>query len=82
MKITLLRAWPDLHDDCELELPEGATLHDALAASGWVIADDIACGIWGKVQSRERVLREGDRVEVYRPLVADPKTARRKRATR
>ncbi len=82
MRISLLRAWAGRHDECELDLPEGATLQDALTASCWDIADDAACGIWGKVNARDRLLRDGDRVEIYRPLTADPKAARRKRALR
>ena len=39
-----------------------------------------ACGIFGRVVGRERALAHGDRVEIYRPLAADPKVARRSRA--
>ncbi|MDX2219971.1 MAG: RnfH family protein [Burkholderiales bacterium] len=82
MKIDLVRAWADRHDAVTLTLVEGATVADALTAAGWDIAPDVPVGIWGKGQGRDRTLRDGDRVEIYRPLVADPKTARRKRATR
>ncbi|MBL8518351.1 MAG: RnfH family protein [Betaproteobacteria bacterium] len=82
MKIILIRAWPDRHDEQAMELPEDATLAVALTRSGWRVDADAAVGVWGKVQPRDRVLRDGDRVEIYRPLVADPKTARRKRAIR
>lgn len=82
MRISIMRAWPTRHERCEVELPDGASVQDALAASGWEIADEAACGIWGKVYARERQLRDGDRVEIYRPLTADPKAARRKRALR
>lgn len=37
-------------------------------------------GVFGKVASLDRVLVSGDRVEIYRPLIADPKQARKKRA--
>jgi putative ubiquitin-RnfH superfamily antitoxin RatB of RatAB toxin-antitoxin module len=37
-------------------------------------------GIFGKVAKLDQVLRQGDRVEIYRPLIADPKEARKKRA--
>ena len=68
-----------------LQLPAGATLADALAASvhlGHLSSAAIAgadCGIWGKRVLPEQPLREGDRVELYRPLTVDPKTARRER---
>ena len=38
-----------------------------------------ACGVWGRVQPLDHVLRDGDRVELYRPLTVDPKEARRLR---
>lgn len=82
MKVTLLRAWPERQETLELDLAEGSTLADALSASGWSVSDEEPCGVWGKVQARDTLLRERDRVEIYRPLQADPKTARRKRAAR
>lgn len=69
----------------ELQLEAGATIADALKASG--LAGELpgmdlaamAVGIYGKKKTPETVLREHDRVEVYRPLIADPKNARRRR---
>ena len=61
---------------------------DAIGASGAMqgeAAVDIstqAVGIWGRTVALERRLREGDRVEIYRPLHVDPKEARRRRAER
>lgn len=70
----------------ELELPAGASVADAIEASGFRTAhpscspDDMQVGIFaGKVRMDAR-LRDGDRVEIYRPLKIDPKEARRKRA--
>jgi len=66
-----------------LELPAGATVRDAVLASGWRQAaphqevPDV--GVWGRRCGPQHVLREGDRVEIYRELVADPKVARRER---
>ena len=82
MKVTVLRAWPNRQETVDLDLAEGSTIADAVAASGWSVADEEPCGVWGKVQRRDARLRERDRVEIYRPLQADPKTARRKRAAR
>ena len=69
----------------ELQLDVGATVADAIAASD--IARDLALdtgalttGVWSKPCAREAVLHDGDRVELYRPLTADPKEARRRRA--
>lgn len=66
-----------------LDLPEGATVRDAVLASGWRQAapegDVPAVGLWGRRCTPQQVLREGDRVEVCRPLKVDPKVARRER---
>ncbi len=41
--------------------------------------EGIGVGIWGRCVDKTRVLKEGDRLELYRPLTTDPKTARRLR---
>lgn len=67
------------------ELPEGASLEDALRASGLLQMhrdlDPARCavGVWGRKQALRDALRDRDRVEVYRPLKVDPKEARRLR---
>lgn len=69
-----------------LQLPVGSTLQTAIEASGF--EDDIEgfevsanrVGIFGQKASLDTVLRDGDRVEVYRPLLIDPKEARRLKA--
>lgn len=55
------------------------TVGDALAAAG--IARDADVGLWGKRVAPETALTEGDRIELYRPLIADPKLARLQRAS-
>jgi putative ubiquitin-RnfH superfamily antitoxin RatB of RatAB toxin-antitoxin module len=70
-----------------LRLPAGATIADAIVAAGLeaelgIDASPLAAGIWSKPKPRETPLADGDRVELYRPLLADPKEARRRRATR
>lgn len=68
-----------------LDLPEGASVRDALTASGFMQAaglQDLAqvdTGIWGRRCAPEQAVREGDRIEVYRALRVDPKVARRER---
>ncbi|GKS84422.1 RnfH family protein [Acidovorax sp. SUPP1855] len=64
-----------------LPLPRGSTLADALKACG-LNAGGSACGVWGRVVAPDQVLQDGDRVELYRPLVVDPKVARRERFAR
>jgi hypothetical protein len=69
-----------------VQLPLGSTLEDALAASG--LAGEFGSfgsgrvGIYGKVVPAKTVLQDGDRLEIYRPLRADPKDLRRVRAAR
>lgn len=68
-----------------LSLPAGSTLGDALKASGLLqrhalaLGEGLACGVWAKLRPIDHPLRDGDRVEVYRPLKVDPKEARRQR---
>ncbi len=78
----------------ELALPAGATVADALAqarsgmqadnaAAAAVASNDwdaAATGIWGVRCERSAVPRDGDRIELYRPLLVDPRQQRRARA--
>lgn len=71
-----------------LEVPEGSTVADIIERSGlqqshpelFPLMDNI--GIFGKLCQQNTPLRDGDRVEIYRSLLADPKEARRNRAKR
>ena len=69
-----------------VSLGEGATIEQAIAASGIVreVPEiDLAAqpvGVFGKKKALDAALHDGDRVEIYRPLVADPKESRRRRA--
>lgn len=71
-----------------LQLPDGATVDDAIEQSGilrrypQLVPVGGSIGIFGKLCSEDTVLQEGDRIEIYRPLRADPKEARRNRASR
>ena len=71
-----------------LEIGEGATVRDAIDSSGVLEyvtpggAIEGRVGIFGRRVGLETVLGDGDRVEIYRPLIADPKEARRNRAQR
>jgi putative ubiquitin-RnfH superfamily antitoxin RatB of RatAB toxin-antitoxin module len=71
-----------------MRVAPGTTIGQAVEASG-VLArfPEInlvtqPVGIYGKKKTLETVLRERDRIEIYRPLVADPKDSRRKRAAK
>jgi hypothetical protein len=67
-----------------IELPEGSTVGDAIEASGlgreFPEIDPGLVGIFGKRVRADARLRDGERVELYRPLQADPKEVRRRRA--
>jgi putative ubiquitin-RnfH superfamily antitoxin RatB of RatAB toxin-antitoxin module len=67
-------------------LPDGSTVEDAIAVSGLRAAfpemDTTHIGIHGEEVPVTTILRDRDRVEIYRPLQADPKDVRRKRAKR
>lgn len=78
-----------LPDECflrEMTLAAGTTIEQAVRESGLLQQYphiDMATqkiGIFGKIKPADTVLRDGDRVEVYRPLQADPKETRRRRA--
>lgn len=79
-------ATPTLEFLRDLMVPPGATLEQAISLSALleeVQGIDLAVclvGIYGKKKTLDTVLREHDRVEVYRPLLADPKETRRRRA--
>ena len=85
MRISVAFATPQRQEVVELSLPEGATVGEAIAAAKLaerfpgVELDALEVGVWNVRCSREARLREGDRVEIYRPLSADPKDQRRKR---
>ena len=67
-------------------LEEGATIEEAIQASGLLaLREDIdltknKVGIYSRPAKLQDVVHDGDRVEIYRPLIADPKELRRKRA--
>ena len=70
----------------ELEVSEGTTLKQVIELSGIIdtypqidLTKD-KTGIFGKIAKLDTILREKDRVEIYRPLIADPKQVRKERA--
>jgi putative ubiquitin-RnfH superfamily antitoxin RatB of RatAB toxin-antitoxin module len=71
-----------------LNMPLGTTVEQAIQASGLpsrfpeIAASDLKVGIFGSVCKLDRPLIEADRVEIYRPLIHDPKEARRQRAVK
>ena len=86
IRVRVAVALPGEQEVVELELAEGSRVADAIARSGLAARfpaldfERARVGIWSRPCERDAVLRDGDRVEVYRPLQADPKEARRARA--
>lgn len=88
IQVEVAYALPDKQAIIELEVAEGTTALEAARQSGiterfeGIDLDNAKLGIFGKVVSPKQVLRAGDRVEIYRPLQADPKEVRKERAAR
>jgi putative ubiquitin-RnfH superfamily antitoxin RatB of RatAB toxin-antitoxin module len=88
VNVEVVYALPNEQFSVVVNLSEGATVADALNAvagePGFVDLDlsEAPVGIYGSVVGRERLLEEGERVEIYRRLAVDPRTARRMRANR
>jgi putative ubiquitin-RnfH superfamily antitoxin RatB of RatAB toxin-antitoxin module len=76
------------HDAVTVRLPPRATIGQAIIASGILERHpeiDLArckAGVFGKIRRLDERIAHGDRIEIYRPLAADPKEARRQRARR
>ncbi|NYT52774.1 MAG: RnfH family protein [Candidatus Vesicomyosocius endoextente] len=86
MKIEVVYALRDRQTLLELEISEGTTLQQAIKMSSILsIYPEIdlfkqKTGIFGKIVKLDTLLREKDRIEIYRPLIADPKVVRKERA--
>jgi len=86
IKVEVVYGLADKQDLLSLEVEEGVTVQEAIEQSGIMDEyDDIdlsknKVGIFGKLTQLKKVLRDKDRVEIYRPLIADPKEVRKKRA--
>lgn len=86
INVEVIYALPEQQPLLRVQLAEGATVEDAIRQSGVLDAFpeiDLAknkVGIFSKLVKLDEALRDKDRVEIYRPLIADPKEVRRKRA--
>ena len=86
IEVEVIFAEPQRHHLIPLKLPAGSTLRQAIESSGIIQTlpeiDFAKCklGIYGKIATANNVLSAHDRVEIYRPLKADPKEIRRQRA--
>lgn len=86
LNIEVCYALPDKQELVSLRLPTGSTLGQALEASGLlqkypeIDLKKNKFGVFAKLTKVDGVLRDKDRVEIYRPLIADPKEVRKQRA--
>lgn len=82
MRVQVVLALPRAHHAVTVELAGGATLAEAVAASGLPLDGIDGYAVFGVRTDPGAPLRDGDRVELLRPLQMDPKDARRRRAER
>lgn len=86
INVEVVYALPDRQMIVRLAVAMGATAAAAIEQSGIVdsfpgiVASRARIGIFGTLIKPETILSDGDRVEIYRPLIADPKESRRRRA--
>ncbi|WP_110018978.1 RnfH family protein [Plasticicumulans acidivorans] len=86
IKVEVAYACPERQVVLPVELASGSTVRDALLVSRIsdrfpeINPEQVDTGIFGKAAKLDTVLRSGDRVEIYRALVADPKAVRKQRA--
>ena len=86
MQVEVVYALPHAQERVLLDLPPDSTVFDAVQASGLLHhlpqAELGRVGVWGRQVTPETRLRDRDRVEIYRRLIADPKAVRRERAAK
>jgi putative ubiquitin-RnfH superfamily antitoxin RatB of RatAB toxin-antitoxin module len=86
IQVEVTYAKPERQEIVSVKLPEGSTIQQAIEASGLAQRHpeiDVAkakVGIYGKLSKMDTVVRARDRIEIYRPLIADPKEVRKQRA--
>jgi putative ubiquitin-RnfH superfamily antitoxin RatB of RatAB toxin-antitoxin module len=82
LDVEVVRAWPRRDERIVVRLADGATVADALRASGWSLDDISGFAVFGQRVLVADPIHDGDRLEFLRPLQIDPKDARRRRARR
>ena len=88
IKVEVAYALPQKQQIFSFEVPLGTTVAEAAQLSGVVKVfpnvdlNNAKFGIFGKAVKADQLIQAGERVEIYRPLIADPKEARKKRAVK
>ncbi len=86
IEVEVVYALPQRQTVVQLRVPAGSNLGEAIAISGITAqhpeldSNQMTAGIFGKRRPRSTILRDHDRIEIYRPLIADPLEVRRQRA--
>ena len=86
MRVRVIYALAERQTEVGVEMPSGATVDEALRCAALderfpeLKSQPLACAIFGRVVPLSHQLREGDRIEILRPLQADPKQNRRRAA--
>jgi putative ubiquitin-RnfH superfamily antitoxin RatB of RatAB toxin-antitoxin module len=84
--VEVVYAMPEQQKIVELEISEGSSIEQAIIESGLLLEypeidlENFEVGIFGKVLNKAQLVKSGDRIEIYRALIQDPKEARRNRA--
>ena len=89
ISVEVAYALPGKQRIVKLDVPPGTTVLEAVTLSKLdelfdelVVGPDLKIGVWGKATAPDRVLAVGERVEIYRPLLCDPKEVRKARAAK
>lgn len=88
ISVEVIYAQKERQEIVRLQLAQGATVADAINQSaifdkiGELHDQPLKVGVFGKLVQQTTILRDHDRVELYRPLIADPKQVRKKRAAK
>ena len=86
--VAVVYALPDRQSLVKVTVPQGSTVADAVVASGLlqrhpeISPESLNCAVYGRVVPTTQTVVEGDRIEILRPLVVDPKEQRRQIAAR
>jgi uncharacterized protein len=88
LAVEVVYALPGRVISASAQVRPGTTVAEAIDQSGFArLVPDVdlgraVIGIFGRVVARDAIVHDGDRIEIYRPLVADPRAARRQRSAR
>ena len=86
INVEIVFALPDKATILNVEVEQGQSVEQVVIQSGIleqcpeIDPNNLSLGIWNRTVKAKHIVLEGDRIEIYRPLIADPKDVRRRRA--